>query len=161
MLSSNPLFPNAYYTRLQQTGKAQEDSNSAADGSSDEASGTSRGSRGGGLGAAGSGRRTTVGAGDGGAGARGTGGGGLGRGGVGPGGIRGLAGGYQRSSGGAVGGDLVLDGCLLGEAGAVVVAGQQVLVLLAEADPVIATAGADLGLDAGSASIDNVLCLAG
>lgn len=113
------------------------------------------------MAARGSGRRTGGSGGDYGVRAGGTRGGGSCRGGMGPGGSSRGAGGQERSSGGTEGGDLVLDGGPLGVVRAVVVAGQQILVLLAEADPIIASTGIDLRLDASSAGIDNVLCLAG
>jgi len=69
--------------------------------------------------------------------------------------------GDERGSGPTVRGNLLLHRDALGRAGAVVVAGQQVGVLLAEADPVVATAGSDLGLDASDAGVDDVLSITG
>jgi len=69
--------------------------------------------------------------------------------------------GDERSSGTTVRGNLLLHRDALGRAGAVVVARQQVGVLLAEADPVVATAGGDLGLDASDTGVDDVLGITG
>jgi len=69
--------------------------------------------------------------------------------------------GDERSSSPTVRRNLLLHRVALGRTGAVVVARQQVGVLLAEADPVVATAGGDLGLDASDTGVDDVLSITG
>jgi len=69
--------------------------------------------------------------------------------------------GDERSGSPTVRRNLLLHRVALGRTGAVVVARQQVGVLLAEADPVVATAGGDLGLDASDTGVDDVLSITG